>query len=146
MWSPAGPVLGVSVGPDLLSQSNLSSAPCTQTHRPSSKEQPQADRAADRKRTSESTFCQMLSCRFLQSRYTYFLKHATSIPHEQYIHVYENCNENTWWLVGFFAVQKRDIIHSNNLTSGSSVRQSPFIHATEPNLRIEIILFMLLKN
>lgn len=54
VWSPAGPVLGVSVGPDPLIQSKLSSAPCTQTHTLSSKEQPYVDRADDAKNNVKS--------------------------------------------------------------------------------------------
>lgn len=54
VWSPAGPVLGVSVGPDPLVQSNPSSAPCVQPHRPSSKEQSYVCKAEDANRCVKS--------------------------------------------------------------------------------------------
>lgn len=143
VWSPAGPVLGVSVGPDLLSQSNLSSAPCTHAHRPSSKEQREADRAEDGKRSSELAKSSP-KCSPVGFYKAWSMKHATTIVNFQYMHVHENLF--TWRLVGFFTVQKRDIIHSKNMISSRSVPQSRFIHATEPNLRTDMITFMVLKK
>lgn len=44
VWSPAGPVLTVSLGPLFLSQWKSSVFPCTHPHKSSSKEQPAVDR------------------------------------------------------------------------------------------------------
>lgn len=49
VWSPAGPVLTVSVGPLFLSQWNSPVPPGTHLHRSSSKEQPTVDRAGAQK-------------------------------------------------------------------------------------------------
>lgn len=87
VWSPAGPVLGVSVGPDLLCQSKSSSAPWVQIHRLSSKEQPYKDRAEERKKNHISqTFtsslfwgsrhCTIQSSTVGTHKYTVCMQHA----------------------------------------------------------------------
>lgn len=52
----------------------------------------------------------------------------------------------TWWLVGFFTVQEGDIIHSNSVACSGSICRSHITDAAEPNLRIERITFMILKD
>lgn len=112
VWSPAGPVLGVSVGPDPLIQSSWSSAPCTQTHRPSSKEQLHVDRAEDAKEKCEIS--QNPSRNFI-----YTLKQ-----------LFTRC------FVGFFAVSERDVIYCNDVISSGGIG---ILQTTEPNLNQQII-------
>lgn len=146
VWSPAGPVLGASVGPDLLSQSNSSSAPCIQMHRASSKEQPQADRAENSLIISQLSFQMLSPVGFNKADIS--LSTLPPLPSHKFTC---STDENlfTWWFVGFFTVQERDIIHSNNVMSSSSVHLSHIIRAAEPNLRTEMMMMitlMLLKD